>query len=172
MATLVSSAAAAARKKEPRPRIRQRNRQLWRIPCSGAVLATSGRAILFFGPGGEAHAPHTTFTFVKEDMEGTNPKFDIHDENGVKWKVKLGARGSSGDRGFTLGLGRRLLRQRGLLPAGIARGKPAGSSPPGTEPRGTRRDFPERPAEAVFEGREERPATGSGAPTLSPTHKN
>ena len=23
-------------------------------------------------------------------MEGTNPKFDVHDENGVKWKVKMG----------------------------------------------------------------------------------
>ena len=24
-------------------------------------------------------------------MDGTNPKFEVHDENGVKWKVKLGA---------------------------------------------------------------------------------
>jgi hypothetical protein len=45
---------------------------------------------LFFGPGGEKDAPHTTYTFEKEDMDGTSPKFVVHDENGVKWKVKMG----------------------------------------------------------------------------------
>jgi hypothetical protein len=45
---------------------------------------------LYYGPGGKEHAPHTTYTFVKEDLDGTNPKFDVRDENGVKWKVKLG----------------------------------------------------------------------------------
>ena len=45
---------------------------------------------LFYGPGGKEHAPHTTYAFIKEDLNGTNPKFDVRDENGVKWKVKLG----------------------------------------------------------------------------------
>lgn len=45
---------------------------------------------LYYGPGGKEHAPHTTYTFIKEDLNGTNPKFDVRDENGVKWKVKLG----------------------------------------------------------------------------------
>src|SRR6202011_6354082 len=45
---------------------------------------------LFYGPGGEKHEPHGTFTFEKEDLDGTNPKFVVHDEDGVKWKVKLG----------------------------------------------------------------------------------
>lgn len=45
---------------------------------------------LFYGPGGKDHAPHTTYTFVGEDPHGTNPKFDVRDENGVKWRVKLG----------------------------------------------------------------------------------
>jgi hypothetical protein len=45
---------------------------------------------LFYGPGGEKHQPHTTYTFEKEDLDGTNPKFVVRDENGVKWKVKLG----------------------------------------------------------------------------------
>jgi hypothetical protein len=45
---------------------------------------------LFFGPGGREHAPHTTFTFIKEDLKGTKPKFVVRDENGVQWKVKLG----------------------------------------------------------------------------------
>ena len=30
------------------------------------------------------------FTFEKEDMSGTNPKFDVRDENGTRWRVKLG----------------------------------------------------------------------------------
>ncbi len=45
---------------------------------------------LYYGPGGKQHAPHTTYTFLKEDLQGTNPKFDVRDENGVKWKVKPG----------------------------------------------------------------------------------
>ena len=46
---------------------------------------------LFYGPGGKDHEPHTTFTFLREDLHGTNPKFDVRDENGTKWRVKLGA---------------------------------------------------------------------------------
>lgn len=45
---------------------------------------------LYYGPGGKEHAPHTTYTFLREDLNGTNPKFDVRDENGVKWRVKLG----------------------------------------------------------------------------------
>jgi hypothetical protein len=45
---------------------------------------------LFYGPGGKKHAPHTTYTFLQEDLSGTNPKFDVRDENGTKWRVKLG----------------------------------------------------------------------------------
>ena len=45
---------------------------------------------LYYGPGGEEHQPHSTYTFEKEDLDGANPKFVVRDENGVKWKVKLG----------------------------------------------------------------------------------
>jgi hypothetical protein len=45
---------------------------------------------LFYGPGGEQDQPHGPFTFVKEDMNGTNPKFIVRDRDGVKWTVKLG----------------------------------------------------------------------------------
>jgi hypothetical protein len=45
---------------------------------------------LFWGPGGEKHQPHGPFTFIKEDLNGTNPKFDVRDGDGVKWRVKLG----------------------------------------------------------------------------------
>ena len=45
---------------------------------------------LYYGPGGKQHAPHTTFSFLKEDLAGTNPKFSVRDEDGTQWKVKLG----------------------------------------------------------------------------------
>jgi hypothetical protein len=45
---------------------------------------------LFYGPGGEKDQPHGPFTFLKEDLDGTNPKFSVRDRDGVKWKVKLG----------------------------------------------------------------------------------
>lgn len=45
---------------------------------------------LFYGPGGAKDQPHGTFTFEKEDLDGTSPKFTVRDEDGVKWKVKLG----------------------------------------------------------------------------------
>ena len=45
---------------------------------------------LFYGSGGKQHEPHGPFTFIKEDLDGSNPKFVVEDANGVKWKVKLG----------------------------------------------------------------------------------
>src|SRR5271168_1169735 len=41
---------------------------------------------LFYGPGGKEHQPHGPFTFVKEDLDGSNPKYDVRDQDGVKWK--------------------------------------------------------------------------------------
>jgi len=46
---------------------------------------------LFYGPGGEADQPHGALTFRKEDLNGTNPKYDVRDADDVKWRVKLGA---------------------------------------------------------------------------------
>lgn len=47
---------------------------------------------LTYGAGGAADAPDPdgTFTFVKEDRDGTNPKFDVEDVAGMRWRVKLG----------------------------------------------------------------------------------
>jgi len=45
---------------------------------------------LFYGQGGEKHQPKPGFTFLREDMHGTNPKFDVRDAEGKKWRVKLG----------------------------------------------------------------------------------
>jgi hypothetical protein len=57
---------------------------LWREPVDIASRD------LFYGPGGEAHAPHGKITFQGEDMAGTSPKFDVIDEGGVRWRVKIG----------------------------------------------------------------------------------
>jgi hypothetical protein len=57
---------------------------LWKDP---ADIATRD---LFNGPGGPDHVPHGTVKFEKEDLDGTNPKFVVKDQDGVKWKVKLG----------------------------------------------------------------------------------
>jgi hypothetical protein len=47
---------------------------------------------LMYGAGGKEDAPHPDgpFTFVKEDLKETSPKFDVTDGQGVKWRVKLG----------------------------------------------------------------------------------
>lgn len=58
---------------------------LWRDPTD---ITTRN---LLDGPGGKEHEPHPPFTFEKEDPKGSNPKFDVRDRDGVKWKVKLGA---------------------------------------------------------------------------------
>ncbi len=61
-----------------------------------AVLWSAAREIsarnLFYGPGGREHAPDPggKFTFVAEDLKGTSPKFDVRDEQGIKWRIKLG----------------------------------------------------------------------------------
>lgn len=57
---------------------------LWRDPGNVSSLD------LFHGPGGKDHAPGSTYTFLKEDSGGSNPKFEVEDAKGVTWKVKLG----------------------------------------------------------------------------------
>ena len=59
---------------------------IWRDPGDVASLN------LLYGAGGQEHAPDPNgkFTFVKEDLQGTSTKFDIKDEQGVQWRVKLG----------------------------------------------------------------------------------
>jgi hypothetical protein len=57
---------------------------LWRDPQD---IASRN---LYWGPGGEEHQPKPPFHFVKEDLDGTSPKFSVTDAGGKKWKVKLG----------------------------------------------------------------------------------
>jgi hypothetical protein len=46
---------------------------------------------LYYGYGAKEREPRGPYTFEKEDMDGTNPKFVVRDARGVKWKVKLGS---------------------------------------------------------------------------------
>ena len=57
---------------------------LWRDP---ADLASRD---LYYGPGGKEHEPRGLFTFEQEDRRGSSPKFDVVDERGVRWRVKMG----------------------------------------------------------------------------------
>jgi hypothetical protein len=47
---------------------------------------------LSYGVGGkeDAPSPDAKYKFKKEDMNGTSPKFDVEDDHGVKWRVKMG----------------------------------------------------------------------------------
>jgi hypothetical protein len=76
---------AAKQKAEQKPAA-NRPAVLWRQPDNISSLN------LVYGAGGYEHAPdpNGTYTFDKEDMNGTSPKFDVKDGQGVKWRVKLG----------------------------------------------------------------------------------
>ena len=62
---------------------------LWREPAD-----LSSRNLLY-GQGGAGNQPRGKFTFVEEDAGGSNPKFEVRDERGQKWKVKLGQEAQS-----------------------------------------------------------------------------
>jgi hypothetical protein len=73
----------ASKKREPEAAFQ--TGVLWQDPGDIALRD------LYYGSGGPRDAPaEGKFTFLKEDLKGSNPKFDVRDANGVKWKVKLG----------------------------------------------------------------------------------
>jgi hypothetical protein len=59
--------------------------ELWQQP--GDIASEN----MLYGAGGAGHQPRGPFTFEDEDLEGSNPKFDVKDADGVKWRIKLGA---------------------------------------------------------------------------------
>ena len=87
---LILSPAIAAQKKHAKNSDKAKEEAqsavVWHDPGDVSTLN------LFYGAGGQDHAPDPTgkFTFMKEDMEGTSPKFEVEDDKGVQWKVKLG----------------------------------------------------------------------------------
>ncbi len=56
---------------------------MWRDP------GNIGGLDLYWGIGSEAEAPKAPFTFVKEDVSGTNPKIRVTDANGATWNIKF-----------------------------------------------------------------------------------
>jgi hypothetical protein len=87
-ATVILTAAAAPAEKDKiaDPSVKSAQGTLWVDPVD--IQSRN----LFYGPGGKKHQPKgTTFSFVDEDMDGTNPKYNVKDEDGQKWKIKLGA---------------------------------------------------------------------------------
>jgi hypothetical protein len=80
------SASIAAQKETAKENTAGLSEVIWRDPGDIASLN------LLYGAGGEKHAPDPTgnYKFVAEDLEGTSPKFDVEDAQGVRWKVKVG----------------------------------------------------------------------------------
>jgi hypothetical protein len=62
---------------------------LWRNP--GDIESLN----LLYGASRPEHGPAGQLLFVKEDTVGATPKFEVADENGVHWKVKLGKEAQS-----------------------------------------------------------------------------
>jgi hypothetical protein len=64
---------------------------------------------LAFGEGGPAHAPpgDAIYSFEKEDLGGSSPKFYVKDQDGVQWLVKVGdeARGETAATRFVWAMG-------------------------------------------------------------------
>jgi hypothetical protein len=67
-----------------RPGAAQTEPVLWRNP--GDIASRN----LFYGSGGQENMPRGPFSFVEEDLAGTNPKLQVRDRDGVRWEVKLG----------------------------------------------------------------------------------
>jgi hypothetical protein len=64
-----------------------------RAPTKPAIWRDNGAAAgmdLAGGPGGKNRQPGLNFKFIKESDSGTSPKFEVEDENGTRWNVKLG----------------------------------------------------------------------------------
>ena len=68
-----------------------RNYTARRSPICGASRKTLAPKTCSTGEAARRTSRTAPFTFESEDLEGTNPKFDVRDADGVKWKIKLGA---------------------------------------------------------------------------------
>ncbi|HXS77231.1 MAG TPA: hypothetical protein VN753_13720 [Terracidiphilus sp.] len=79
-----SSQISKEKNEKPIDRGRLRHPLLWHDPGRIADLN------LLYGLGGREGQPLSPFNFESEDASGTNPKFDVRDAHGTKWRVKLG----------------------------------------------------------------------------------
>lgn len=60
------------------------NASLWKDP--GNIAAKD----MLYGRGGKDGQPVPPFKFLEEDKNGTNPKADVEDANGTRWRMKVG----------------------------------------------------------------------------------
>lgn len=83
-ANLALAGAAKGGTKAPKARVGEVAAVLWREPAD--IQSRN----LFYGPGGPDHQPHGKLSFIEEKFNGVNTKFDVHDEDGTRWGVKIG----------------------------------------------------------------------------------
>lgn len=82
LALVFSASATAQKQKAPG---KSGKPVIWADP--GAVEQLDFTA----GAGGKANTPKPPFTFIEEDLHGTNPKVRVSDANGNTWTVKFGS---------------------------------------------------------------------------------
>lgn len=80
---------SSAKAKKKKKQHAQKAAVLWRDP--GNIRTRD----LYYGPGSKDLAPAPPFRFLKEIKEGSNPKFEVEDVRGAKWRVKLGPEAQS-----------------------------------------------------------------------------
>jgi hypothetical protein len=86
ISTLLAAQATALPAKSPKDVPADAKKLLWQDPTD------LEQRDLLNGPHGRENMPSadTVFTFEKEDLDGTNPKYIIRDDKGNKWKAKVG----------------------------------------------------------------------------------
>jgi hypothetical protein len=86
LACALNSPAQAGKdnQKDPKPKLGSAPAVLWREPAD--IKSRN----LIFGQGGPEHQPVGKLTYIKEKLNGVNPKFDVRDEAGIRWGVKMG----------------------------------------------------------------------------------
>lgn len=70
--------------KRPKPKLGSAPAILWREPTD--IKSRN----LIYGQGGPEHQPVGKLSYIKEKLNGVNPKFDVRDEAGIRWGVKMG----------------------------------------------------------------------------------
>jgi hypothetical protein len=70
--------------KDPKPALGRAPAILWREPTD--IKSRN----LIYGQGGPDHQPMGKLSYIKEKLNGVNPKFDVRDEADIRWGVKMG----------------------------------------------------------------------------------
>lgn len=86
-ALVLANAAGQTKPQKPpaaTERIQPGKPKIWRDPGRVEQLDFE------YGPGGIGNVPKPPFTFVEEDLGGSNPKIEVRDAAGRKWGVKWG----------------------------------------------------------------------------------